>query len=154
MAGILGTNTLTQVGFIVRDIEKTKRKFAAFFGVPVPDTVDGGRYEITGTTVAGQPAPDANCQMAFFDVGNGVSLELIQPNGVKSTWQDYLDQHGEGIHHIAFIIKGMDEKIKAMEDFAGAKCVQRGKYGSGGGEYAYLDAHGEMKCLLELLENY
>ena len=154
MAGIIGTSTLTQVGFIVRDIEASKKKFAAFFGVPVPNTMDGGKFEVTGTTVEGKPAPDANCLMAFFNVGNGVALELIQPNGVKSTWQDHLDQHGEGIHHIAFNVKGMDEKIKAMEEFAGAKCVQRGKYGNAGGEYAYLDAHGEMKCLLELLENY
>ncbi len=154
MAGVIGTSTLTQVGFIVRDIEKSKKKFAEFFGVPVPNTVDGGKYEVTGTVVDGKPAPDANCLMAFFNVGNGVSLELIQPNGVKSTWQDHLDHHGEGIHHIAFGVKGMDDKIKALEDFAGAKCVQRGKYGSGTGEYAYIDAHGEMKCLLELLEDY
>lgn len=154
MAGIIGTNKLTQVGFIVRDVEKSKHKFAEFFGVPVPETIDGGKYEVTGTVVEGKPAPDANCLMAFFQVGDGVALELIQPNGVKSTWQDFLDQHGEGIHHIAFNVKGMDEKLRAVESFADATCVQRGKYGSGNGEYAYIDAKGEMKCLLELLENY
>ena len=101
----------------------------------------------------GQPAPDANCWMAFFTVGPGVQIELIQPNGVKSTWQDFLDQHGEGIHHIAFNVKNMDEKIARCEDF-GMKCVQRGKYGGGNGEYAYMDAHGDLKCLIELLESY
>lgn len=154
MAGILGTSTLAQVGFIVRDLETTKKKFAEFFGVPVPPTCDGGKYEVTGTTVEGKPAPDANCWMAFFDVGPNTQIELIQPNGVKSTWQDFLDEHGEGIHHIAFVVKGTDEKILAMENFAGAKCVQRGKYGGGNGEYAYLDAHKELKCMVELLENY
>ncbi len=154
MSGIIGTSTLAQVGFIVRDLETTKKKFAEFFGVPVPPTCDGGKYEVTGTTVNGQPAPDANCLMAFFDVGPNTQIELIQPNGVKSTWQDFLDEHGEGIHHIAFVVKNMDEKILAVENFAGAKCVQRGKYGDGSGEYAYIDAHKEMKCLLELLESY
>lgn len=154
MEGIIGTSTLAQVGFIVRDLETTKKKFAEFFGVPVPPTCDGGEYQVTGTTVEGKPAPDANCWMAFFDVGPNTQIELIQPNGVKSTWQDFLDEHGEGIHHIAFVVKGMEEKILAMENFCGAKCVQRGKYGGGNGEYAYLDAHKDMKCLLELLENY
>lgn len=153
MSSIINTNILTQVGFIVKDIEVTKKKFAEFFGVDVPQNVDGGKYEITGTTVMGEPAPDANCLMAFFNLGNGVQIELIQPNGVKSTWQDYLDDHGEGIHHIAFGIKGMDDKIKSCETF-GMKCVQRGKYGNGGGEYAYLDATNDLKCLIELLENY
>lgn len=153
MAGILETNVVTQVGFIVRDIEKSKRKFAEFFGVEPPAHFDGGKFEVTGTTVQGKPAPLANCLMAFFNAGPNVQIELIQPNGVKSTWQDFLDEHGEGIHHLAFNVKGTDAKILACENF-GMKCVQRGKYGSGTGEYAYLDATGDLKCILELLENY
>lgn len=153
MAGVIDTNILTQVGFIVRDIEVSKRKFAEFFGIEPPPHFDGGKFEVTGTTVEGRPAPDANCLMAFFDVGPGIQIELIQPNGVKSTWQDFLDEHGEGIHHLAFGVKGMDGKVSACEAF-GMKCVQRGKYGNGGGEYAYLDAYKDMKCLVELLESY
>lgn len=153
MAGIIGTNLLTQVGFIVKDLEVSKKKFAEFFGVEVPPSCDGGKYEITGTTVMGEPAPDANCLMAFFNVGEHTQIELIQPNGVKSTWQDFLDEHGEGIHHIAFGVKGTDNVILACENF-GMKCVQRGKYGSGTGEYAYLDASKDLKCMIELLENY
>lgn len=153
MSGILDNNQIAQVGFIVRDIEKSKKVFAEFFGVPVPPTCDGGPYNITGTTVNGKPAPDANCQMAFFDVGPNTQIELIQPNGVKSTWQDFLDEHGEGIHHIAFKVKNMDLKISNFEK-SGMNCVQRGKYGDGGGEYAYMDAYKDMKCLIELLESY
>jgi len=153
MPGILGTNTMTQIGFIVRDIETTKKKFAALFGIEPPPCFDGGQYEVTGTTFKGAPAPDANCLMAFFDVGPGLQLELIQPNGVPSVWQDFLDENGEGMHHIAFNVKGMDEKIQICEDF-GMKLVQRGKYGNAKGEYAYLDAYADLKCLFELLESY
>ncbi len=153
MSGIIGTQVVTQVGFIVRDIEKTKRAFAAFFGIEPPPHFDGGKFEVTGTTYHGKPAPDANCLLAFFDAGPNMQIELIQPNGVKSTWQDHLDTHGEGIHHIAFHVKGMDDRILACEQF-GMTCVQRGKYGDGKGEYAYMDASGDLKCLVELLENY
>ena len=38
MAGVVGTHLVAQVGFIVKDIEKTKRKWAAFLGVDVPET--------------------------------------------------------------------------------------------------------------------
>lgn len=152
MAGILDTLRVAQVGFIVRDIEATKQQFAAFLGVDVPSTCDGGAYEVTGTTVQGQPAPDANCLLAFFDLPN-IQLELIQPNGVKSTWQDFLDQHGEGIHHIAFGVNGTDKCIAACEGF-GMPCVQRGKYGDGSGEYAYMDATAQLKCFIETLESY
>lgn len=152
MAGPMNTLRLAQVGFIVRDIETTKVKWAEFLGVPVPPTVDGGEFAITQTTVNGQPAPDANCKMAFFDLEN-TQLELIEPNGAKSTWQDFLDEHGEGIHHIAFGVKGTDEKIVACEAM-GMTCTQRGKYGDGGGEYAYLDATDLLKCFVETLESY
>ena len=151
MAGIIGTNIVTQIGIVVRDVEVTKRKFAEFFGIEPPPTFDSGEYATTQTVVEGQPAPDAACLMAFFDVG--IQLELIQPNEAKSTWRDFLDEKGEGIHHIAFGVKGTDEKIKAMETF-GMTCVQRGKYGGGNGEYAYLDASKDMKLMLELLESY
>ena len=151
MAGIIGTNIVTQIGIVVRDIETTKRKFADFFGIDPPPTVDSGAYEITGTIVEGQPAPDAACLMAFFDVG--IQLELIQPNEFRSTWRDFLDEHGEGIHHIAFAVKDSDQQISAMEAF-GTKLVQRGKYGDGSGEYSYLDATKDMKLVIELLESY
>ena len=77
MSGILDTNVVTQVGFIVRDIEKSKKRFAEFFGIEPPQHFDGGKYEITGTSVMGEPAPDANCYMAFFDAGPNVQIELI-----------------------------------------------------------------------------
>ena len=150
---VLGTNLVAQIGIIVKDIETTKKRFAAFLGVEPPPTVGGGEYAITQTTYMGRPAPDANVSMAFFDAGPNMQIELLQPNGVQSTWQDHLDQHGEGLHHIAFIIKDMDGKIRACENF-GMKNVQRGKYGNGAGEYAYLDAFGDLKCMIELLENY
>ena len=53
MSGIIDTDVLTQVGFIVKDIEETRKKFAAFFGVEVPPIVGGGNYDVTGTTVRG-----------------------------------------------------------------------------------------------------
>lgn len=153
MSGILGTRKVTQIGFVVEDIEATKKKFAAFLGVDVPPHFDGGRYEVTGTTVEGEPAPEANCLMAFFDIGEGIQLELIQPNEVRSAWRDYLNEHGEGFHHIAFHVEAMDPAVKRCEDW-GMTELQRGKYGSGDGEYVYMDARADLKCLIELLENY
>jgi len=153
MEGLIKTNAVIQVGLIVKNVEKTKQKWAAFFGVPVPATVDAGDYEVTKTKYKGKGAPKAKCQMAFFDAGPGMQLELIQPNDEKSTWRNFLDKHGEGIHHIAFKVNGMDNILKVCED-AGIKCVQQGKYGDAGGEYAYLDTVKDLKCIVELLESY
>jgi len=153
MSGVLETNTVTQVALIVKDVEATKQKYAAFFGVEVPPTVDGGDFAITGTTYMGNPAPRAGVKMAFFNIGPGLALELIEPNGEQSTWQDFLDKNGEGLHHIAFNVKGMDGKLEACEQL-GMITTQRGKFGNASGEYAYLDATKDLKLFIELLENY
>ena len=152
MAGVVGTHLVAQVGFIVKDVEETKKKWAEFLGLEVPETQPIGDYAVTGTTYKGQHAPKAYCWMAFFDVGPGLQLELIQPNEEPSTWRDYLNEHGEGIHHIAFQIKDSKAKVASAEA-AGLKLVQRGVYGDGSGEYNYLEAP-ELKCIVELLESY
>ena len=153
MSALLKTNTIVQVGIIVRDIEKTKKKWAEFLGVKVPETVQAGDYKITETKYKGKGAPKASCKMAFFDAGAGMQLELIQPNGEKSTWQDFLDKKDEGIHHIAFKVKGTEKILETCQK-EGIKCVQQGKYGDAGGEYAYLDTVKGLKCIVETLESY
>ena len=51
----------------------------------------------------GNPS-DAKAKPAFFTMDN-LQLELIQPLGEESFWHDFPDEHGEGIHHIAFKVK-------------------------------------------------
>ncbi|MGX8704979.1 MAG: VOC family protein [bacterium] len=152
MAGVVGTHLLAQVGFIVKDVEESKRKWAAFLGVDVPETQPIGDYAVTGTNYRGEPAPNAYCWMAFFDVGPGLQLELIQPNEAPSTWRDFLNEHGEGLHHVAFQVRDSAKQV-ANAEAAGLKLIQHGVYGDGSGEYNYLEAP-ELKCIVELLESY
>lgn len=152
MAGIVGTHLVAQVGFIVKDVEAAKKKWAEFLGLEVPPMQPIGAYETTQTVYQGQPAPEAYCWMAFFDVGPGLQLELIQPNDKPSTWRSFLDEHGEGIHHVAFQVRDSKACV-ARAEAAGLKLVQHGVYGDGSGEYNYLDAP-DLKCVVELLESY
>lgn len=150
MSGIIGTDFLAQVGFIVEDVEKSKRKFAEFFGVEVPPNVYSDPYEISRAEYYGEPMKEASCIMAFFTVGEGIKIELIQPNSSPSTWREFLDKHGEGVHHLAFRVKGMQDAILSCENF-GMALTQKGENATG--RYAYLDATKDLKVFLELLEN-
>jgi catechol 2,3-dioxygenase-like lactoylglutathione lyase family enzyme len=153
MDGVLSTNKVTQIALIVRDIEKTKTKLAEFLGLPVPPHFDGGDFAITQTVYKDRKAPDANCLLAFFDVGDGLQLELIQPNGAASVWQDFLDEKGEGLHHIAFNVKGMDQVILSCEKF-GMKFMQKGNYGDNSGCYSYFEGGESLPFFIELLESF
>jgi catechol 2,3-dioxygenase-like lactoylglutathione lyase family enzyme len=146
---LLGTKVVAQIGIIVKDIEKTSAAYAKFLGVEKPAWVITGPLEEAHTEYQGQPSK-ARAKLAFFELEN-IQLELIEPDKEPSTWREFLDTHGEGVHHIAFIVKGMPEKINllAQNNFP---LIQKGDYT--GGCYSYIDTTGDLKVILELLENF
>ncbi|MCX7669140.1 MAG: VOC family protein, partial [Anaerolineae bacterium] len=107
-----------------------------------------GPYEETQAQYKGQPTT-ARAKLAFFRLGQ-VSLELIEPIGEPSTWNDQLQEHGDSLHHIAFRIQGMQEKLALLASL-GIPLVQKGEYK--GGRYAYVDGVAQLGATIELLEN-
>ena len=146
---ILGNNLVVQVGILVHDIEKASQDFADFLGMDNPGWIETGPYEETQAIFKSEPT-NARAKLAFFPVGGNLTLELIEPDMNPSTWREDLDNKGEGVHHIAFNIKGMSEKINLLEK-NGMKLLQKGEYT--GGRYAYIDANDTLKTVIELLEN-
>jgi methylmalonyl-CoA/ethylmalonyl-CoA epimerase len=144
----LGTTTVTQVGIIVHDIEAKARAWSQILGLPMPQIIITDTLDIAQTAYQGQPTT-AQAKLAFFHMGQ-VDIELIEPIGEPSTWKDQLDQHGASLHHIAFQVQGMRDKL-AYLDANGIPLVQKGEYT--GGRYAYVDANAQLGCVLELLEN-
>ncbi len=145
---VLGTKVITQIGIIVHDIEKTSQAYADFFGVEKPQASWTDAVDVAQTKYKGESSP-ARAKLAFFDMGS-LQLELIQPDEHKSTWRDYLEEHGEGVQHIAFVVDGLKDKVKIMEA-GGMSLIQKGEYT--GGRYAYMDTLKDLKVIFELLEN-
>jgi hypothetical protein len=114
----------------------------------MPSIIVTDPLEKARTEYLGHPSP-ARAKLAFFNLGQ-VSVELIEPIDGPSTWKDQLDQHGDSLHHIAFHIQGMGDKL-AYLGANGVPLIQRGEYT--GGRYAYLDGVPQLGAILELLEN-
>jgi methylmalonyl-CoA/ethylmalonyl-CoA epimerase len=148
MTNVLGTNFVTQIGLVVRDIKKTAQTFADFFGMDVPEIKITQPVEQSFTQYHGEPSA-AQAKLAFFNMGS-LQLELIEPNDHPSTWREHLDQHGEGVHHIAFVVNDMKEKLNTLSGL-NIPVIQKGEYKNG--RYAYVDSTGPLKVILELLEN-
>lgn len=145
----LGTNLICQVGLIVRDIERSVEAYSRILGLPRPQIVITDPPEIAHTRFRGQPT-DARAKLAFFEMGQ-VSLELIEPLGGPSTWREFLDEKGEGVHHIAFFIKNTDQVVQYLAG-QGIEVLQQGDYT--GGRYTYVDSVAALGVILELLENF
>jgi methylmalonyl-CoA/ethylmalonyl-CoA epimerase len=144
----IGANVICQVCLIVRDIERSIEAYSRIFGLPEPECTVTDGPEIAHTRYRGGPT-DARAKLAFFDMGQ-VTLELIEPIGGPSTWQEFLDQRGEGVHHIAFFVEDTDRTVAFLErnDIA---VIQQGDYT--GGRYTYVDSVSDLGVILELLEN-
>ena len=144
----IGTNVICQIGLVVRDIERMAKVYADLFGMDMPNIITTDPEEIAHTKFRDAPT-SARAKLAFFKMGD-ISLELIEPVGGPSTWKEFLDEHGEGVHHIALQIQGM-ERVLTFLAGKGISAIQRGDYT--GGRYAYLDSAPSLGVILELLEN-
>ena len=145
------TDQVVQIGFLVKDIEKTARAWADFLGVEMPEIFMTGPQEETHAVYRGKPCP-GRIRQACMDLAN-IQLELIEPIGEEpSYWQECLDRDGEGLHHIAFRMDDSERELKEFEQ-QGHPVMQQGEWKEEphNGFYAYLDMQDSLKCVIELL---
>jgi len=148
---MIKSKAVAQIGIVVHDIEKTGQAFADLLGVEKPEAIHSGDPKIAQAQYYGKPM-DATCLMMFFNLEN-IQLELIQPDEKPSVWRDVLEEKGEGIHHIAFQVKGAKEHMENLEA-KGYPTTMHGKYGDASGMYAYIDTVKDLKIIVELLESF
>ena len=141
--------SVCQIGIIVRDIEEASKAWAKLLEVNPPQYILTEPAEEAHTCLRGQPT-EGRAKIALFQMEN-LWLELIEPVSSPSTWQEFLNTNGPGVHHIAFQVKDMDKQIAVFKE-KGLPLLQRGEFP--GGCYAYLDTAAELGTFLELLENY
>jgi hypothetical protein len=152
LKSLLPHNAL-KIAFVVDDVEKHLAMFAQLFGVETPASSVTGPYEETQSLYRGEPT-DGRAKVGFIPLEN-ILLEFIEPIEGPSVWQDCLEQNGNGVHHIAFIIGGIEHVIRELEDF-GLPLLQNGNFpalaDAPGGRYAFLQGLDKLGFDVELLE--
>jgi methylmalonyl-CoA epimerase len=147
----LPTRNMVHIAIIVRDVEKAAKEWADLFGMEVPKWSLNDPVEKSNAQYRGKPT-EARLKTAFLKFDN-LRIELMEPVGGPSTWMEFLKTKGEGVHHVAFRIKGMDDYVAKLEK-QGMPLIQRGEWTVyTGGAYAYFDTP-QLGVILELLENY
>ena len=57
---------------------------------------------------------DQKVRVGFFRIGD-VRLELLEPNEPASTVAAFLEKRGEGLHHVAFTVEGIESRIAELK---------------------------------------
>lgn len=143
---------ITQIGIMVRDIEKAAEEWARLLGVEKPKINITEGYEITHATYKGEPCKGRLAQ-APFNLEN-IQIELVSPYGDEpSVWKDCLEKDGEGLHHIAFKTEDIEDSKTELEEM-GMQFMQYGEWPvqPRNGCYTYMDGRDSVKTIIELLQ--
>lgn len=105
----------TQLGFVVRDVEKTMRHWIDVFGVgPFIFMERGVSQPVSTTWHRGQPV-EVELKLAFGYIGD-VQIELIeQTNDASSPYTDFLAAGREGLQHLGFWVHDHAEATARVE---------------------------------------
>lgn len=143
--GILNPSAFCQIGIVVKNIDETIQYYTEMFGF--------GPYEIkhvdySDATYYGQSAGYRG-KRAFFNLGN-IEIELIELIDGKTIHEDFLKEHGEGLHHIGFQVESLGESVNNAEQ-AGFEVTQGFSRPDGSG-FAYLDSDKTGGVIVELIQ--
>lgn len=95
----LKLNKVDQIGIVVRDIDAVIKSWSTLFNIG-PWT----HREMNGKNEQEQPV---KVHLAFAMLGT-VQIELIQPVEGRIFHSEFLDVHGEGLHHLGFYVDDVD----------------------------------------------
>lgn len=143
-AGPFDTAKVVHVGVIVKDIEKTSKEYAKLLGIAPPKIL----LAQPGIPFAKDFKADPNAYPKYvqFPFGNTV-IELLEPIGGASPWRNFLDKHGEGIHHLGMSVADMDGALRLLTS-NGAKV----EFSRPGPARAYVNAEGQTGFTFEIFQ--
>lgn len=134
-----------QVGLVVKSCDEAVRRYADGYGIGPWKIYEFNPDTVSDMIIRGKHV-DYAMRLALCDIGS-VQWEMIEPKDDRSLYAEFLKEHGEGLHHIAF---GCQDYDKTMEFFrAMGKDVFQGGTWSGM-TYTYLDSRKDLGVIAEI----
>jgi len=138
---------IVHVCVVVRDVEERARAFAKF-GIG-PWRIRVVRTPSARASVLGEPV-DYTLKFGHARVGP-VTLELVETVEGKTIYQEFLEEHGEGLHHIGVPTPVPFEAELEKWRRQGVEPLQANRMEDPEEGWAYMDTQGLVGCILEIL---
>ncbi|MEX2683887.1 MAG: VOC family protein [Candidatus Sigynarchaeota archaeon] len=134
---------INQIGIVVKDIAKAAEFYLHTFGITF-QVID---------------RPEETCQLhgtlSTFRIrtalGNvaGLQIELIQVLEGRTAHVEFMETHGEGIHHLGIYVEDLESEIAACAK-DGIGVISRGEFL--GVKWAYMDSTRVAGAIIEFIE--
>ena len=133
-------SNIKQVGICVKDVMLTAKNYWEILGIGPWEVFELDTTVITNRTYYGKQIPGIEKE-ARTRVGN-VDLVLVQSVKGKSIYQDWMDKHGECLHHLTFYCDDLKSTSQILKKH-GCVSMQSGSYINsatlhGGYHYFYI----------------
>lgn len=142
---------IAQICIIVPDLDKAVENFWNVFGIGPWHFYTYGKPLVKRMTRKGKPS-EYKMRVALANAGK-MRIELIEPLEGDTVYQEFVEKHGYGVHHLGVLTENMQESLERAEA-AGLAMTQDGA-GFGpddDGHYAYLDTEDLISTTIELIE--
>ncbi|UCG45611.1 MAG: methylmalonyl-CoA epimerase [Candidatus Bathyarchaeota archaeon] len=91
-------------------------------------------------------------KVASFVMDGETRIELLEPTEAGSPVARFIKKHGEGIHHIALKVKGIEERLEELPKKGLRLVDKKARVGVGGARIAFIHPKSTGNVLLELCE--
>ncbi len=129
-------NFIEHIGIAVRNIDESRKYYEGVLGLKC--------YAV-------EEVKDQKVKTAFFKIGQ-TKLELLEPTSDDSPVAKFIEKRGEGIHHIAFSVNGLPDKLKFLKENEIKLIDEKPRKGAEDLNIAFLHPKSTFGVLTELCE--
>lgn len=129
----LALQALDHIGIVVRDLEATAAALDRALGLKLEEIEN---YQDI-------------LRIGFLPLGP-IDIELLEPITDEGLNAEFLREHGEGVHHVAFAVEDLEASLAHALD-QGAKLLLAPTIGARGRRIAFLEGDGLGGTILELV---
>jgi len=133
----MGIKRIDHIGIVVKDLEESLKRWKELFGVKV-----GAIEEIK----------ERGVKVAHLEFEDGSAVELVTSLGEESSIEKFIEERGEGIHHLSLEAEGIEDVMKELKE-KGIQFIQEiPQEGAEGSKIAFIHPRNLKGVLLELKE--
>lgn len=139
---------ISQIAIVVNDLDESLERYHRALGWGPWNVYEHKPPALHDTYLHGKPT-EFTMLGAETHVG-AIMVELLQPVDGPSIYKEWLDEHGEGLHHIAVMRATPDESEATRQRFdkLGAGILMEGRIGETIHFY-YMDTEPLLKVIFE-----
>ena len=129
---------INHIGVAVKDLNEAIKFYEENLGL-----------EIEGT----EEIKEQKVKVAFIPLGES-RIELLQSTDPNGPIAKFIEKRGEGIHHIALEVEGIEETLRKLKERGVQLIDEKPRIGAHGMKIAFLHPRGTKGVLMELCEKH